>query len=1077
MNFRRSFLAAILAAAPLSAATLRVGPGESFASIQSAVDAASPGDTIQVAPGIYQENVVIHKSPLVLEGARSADDARGRVTGAPNPAVESIVQPVSGSALDLASGDGTISVSGFSFISPAPAAADAVVIASGSDLVNFTWTHNHTQAAAGSSGSAFTLHTGAVNGTITGNVFIAAETSQAAVFLSGSHAFHGLVFSNNHVLREGAAGNTGFKVDGDRNLGPSPSRAPALTGNRFAGHAVGLDGGARSLSGAGISGNTFQNNGIGMAAGPGDSSIQGNTWVSNTTCGLKLSAFGNSTDPAYGASGNTIEENQFESNGTDLVCEDQAPATLENHVIRRNLFLSAAALSNNDPGALISAAWNYWGAADGPGGSAPGSGGTLSGPGGVTFDPFYADAALTAIVTQSSVLTGNTTLVAGQSITGGDLSLATGAVLTIQEGASLGVETLGMPAGSSVVIHRGSALIGRIEMEPDAVLEVVDGDLSLDPAGDGSYHTISGSFTFFNCLGSLQLNGNTSFSGSTLGLASDIHVLPGSTMLVLGSLILDGCRVDSTGTFSLLVNSGATFQMKRCEVKGAAVSLVGSDVTLRDNQFTSSSVTVFSTVNGAKIQHNVFNGGLGLLNILPGAVVATSLEGWSNVSSLASVKNEIALSFRAPADPTRTLDAQGNIFVQPGDFVNVGMDVGKLNAKTQAVETLIGFSTDYLSVDSLLPSATWSNGLYQVSDETETIGRVNTAVGLGFSFPDPDGTTTDSPVADIRMLAEPTEGRTRVFFRSKAPDDHPLIDTRLTVSAGGVPAFKEHPFVRNTPVVTVDGTVPVFGAATAVQIQNSVPVNVLATAVLTRIGTVTLTFDVTDALAGIDESDVWAEFSGVPGTILGTPAGSSLVEIDGVTYSRRTFTFAISAATPDGVYDVNAHAMDRSGNSATLAVGAVEVAKNRITATVQPEGLVSATLTRDVSFSATDGSGAVLSTWTVPVTFTGGLGSVVLDRVPDGTVRLSAKMAWNLRVREAVTLDSQGWGSASFTGARMLRGGDFTGDNIINLGDYNVMRSVFPGVATAPDITGEGFVNLADYNILRTNWLTAGEPE
>lgn len=1068
----------LLAAAPLSAATLRVGPGEAFASIRSAVDAASPGDTIRVAPGIYQENVVVNKSPLVLEGARSADDARGRVTGAPNPVVESIVQPASGSALELASGDGTITVRGFSFIASAPMATDAVVVAAGADLVNFTWSHNHTQSAAGSMGSVFALNTGAVNANFTGNVFVAAETSQIAVSLSGSHLLHGMVFSNNHVLREGAAGNTGFKVDGDRNLGPSALRAPSITGNRFSGHAVGLDGGPRSLSSVTISGNTFQNNGVGMAAGPVDSSIHGNTWISNSICGLKLSAFGNSTDPAYGASGNTVEENQFESNGTDLVCEDQAAATLRDHVIRRNRFLSAIAVSNNDPGAVIPAAWNYWGAADGPGGQAPGGGGDLSGAGAVAFDPFYADSAMTTLVTQSSVLTGSLTLEAGQSITGGELSLAAGAVLTLQEGATLSVETLGMPAGSSVVVRRGSALVGKIEMEPDAILDVVDGDLSLDPAGDGSYHTISGSFTFFNCLGSLQLNGNTSFSGSTLGLASDIHVLPGSTMLVLGSLILDGCRLDSTGTFSLLVNSGATFQMKRCEVKGAAVSLVGSDVTLRDNQFTSSSVTVFSTVNGAKIYHNVFNGGLGLLNILPGAVVTTSVEGWSNVPSLPSVKNEIALSFRPPPDPTRTLDSQGNLFVQPGDFVNVGLDVGKLNAKTQAVETILGFNTDYLSVDALLPSSTWSNGLYQVSGGSEIIGKVNTAVGLGFSFPDPDGTTADSPVADIRMLAKPTEGRTRVFFRSKAPDDHPLIDTRLTVSAGGVPSLKEHPFVRNTPTLTVDGTAPVFGTgATAVETQNALVVDVLAENVLTRIGTVTLTFDVSDALAGIDENDVWAEFNGTPGTIMGTPAGSSLVEIDGVIYSRRIFTFAISAATPDGVYDVNAHAMDRSGNPAMLAVGAVEVAKNRITATVQPEGLVSSPLTRDVSFSATDGSGAVLSTWTVPVSFTGGLGSVVLDRVPDGTVRLSAKMAWNLRVRESVTLDSQGWGSASFTGARMLRGGDFTGDNIINLGDYNMMRAVFPGEATAPDITGEGFVNLADYNILRTNWLTGGEPE
>jgi hypothetical protein len=614
-------------------------------------------------------------------------------------------------------------------------------------------------------------------------------------------------------------------------------------------------------------------------------------------------------------------------------------------------------------------------------------------------------------------------------------------------------------------------------MQPGAVLEAVDGDLLLDPAEDGNYHTISGSFTFFNCLGSLWINGNTSFSGDTLGLVSDIHVAPGSVMQVLGALTLDGCRIDCAGTFSLLVNYGAAFTMARCEVKGAAISLVGSAVTLRDNQFTGSSVTVFSTVNGGRIYHNVFGGGLGLLSILPGAVVTTTVEGWSNVASLSQVRNELFLGFRPPLDPTRTLDAAGNLFVQPGDFVDTGLEIAKLNATTQAVEALVGFSTDYLTFSSLLPSAAWSNGLYQTSDESAVVGKLNTAVGLTFSTLDPDGTTAAGAVADLRMVAKPHEGLTRMFFRAKAASDHPLIDTRLTASTNDTPYFKEYPFTRNTPVLTVDGTLPVFApGGSAVQTQQGNPVDVLADGVLTRMGTVTVAFEVMDELAGIDDGEVWAELSGPGGTFNGILTGTAVVDIDGVAYTRHTFTFAITPATPDGLYDVNGTAMDRSGNVGVLALGTLEVAKNRITATVQPQGLVTTPLTRDVVFTASDGGGAVLATWTVPVAFAGGLGSTVLERVPDGTLFLSAKMAWNLRVRLPVTLGPDGSGTNSFTGASVLPGGDFTDDNRVTLADYNLLRANFSTVSGLADITGNGVVNVGDYNILRANWFTIGAP-
>lgn len=58
----------LLSAGFAAAATLSVGAGQTYTTIQSAVDAASPGDIISVGEGTYTENVVIKKNDIAIIG-------------------------------------------------------------------------------------------------------------------------------------------------------------------------------------------------------------------------------------------------------------------------------------------------------------------------------------------------------------------------------------------------------------------------------------------------------------------------------------------------------------------------------------------------------------------------------------------------------------------------------------------------------------------------------------------------------------------------------------------------------------------------------------------------------------------------------------------------------------------------------------------------------------------------------------------------------------------------------------------------------------------------------------------------
>jgi len=222
------------------------------------------------------------------------------------------------------------------------------------------------------------------------------QSGAGGIFHLDQDNFDGFHFTNNCVLN----GDTGFFVDGTRNVGTSSStRTPLVQGNLFESNGAGANIGRKAIDGGHIQGNTFKDNEYdGLQGGPQNVTITENIFEGNGRAGLRLTGFGGETDSGRGAIGNTITKNCFLNNGHDQTktlrggvrFDAQYVGTVTTNILNSNNIVG------NTPGVLnrsdetINAEENFWGASNGPGGEGPGSGDAITntGEGSIVFYPF-----------------------------------------------------------------------------------------------------------------------------------------------------------------------------------------------------------------------------------------------------------------------------------------------------------------------------------------------------------------------------------------------------------------------------------------------------------------------------------------------------------------------------------------------------------------------------------------------------------------------------------------------------------------------------------------------------------------
>ncbi len=348
--------------------------------IKAAVDAAPSGGTVYVAPGTYNELVVVTK-PLTLLGAQHGVDARTR-----SAASESVISNADG---DLQIEADNVTIDGFTLTGVVNDPSSII-----SSLGAAIWTNPNTGFPAGTHGGTAVLND-IIQGNIAGLELGNDGTYQTSVRYNlfknntepGSGSGNGIETDfglTNALIDSNLFDGSQLNLNGAGNAGVT---SVTVSGNEMTNVAsAGIH--LLDTSGVTVSGNSIHGNDLGISVDGGNTStsISGNTIENNAGDGIDIA----NVYAIYGVAGNTavsVHQNVLSGNSAGLVIE---PGTYTG---------------------TLDASQNYWDSTVGPTASDNANAGTgESVSSGVTYRPWCTEDTCAGVDTTSVTVTSATAL-------------------------------------------------------------------------------------------------------------------------------------------------------------------------------------------------------------------------------------------------------------------------------------------------------------------------------------------------------------------------------------------------------------------------------------------------------------------------------------------------------------------------------------------------------------------------------------------------------------------------------------------------------------------------------------------